>query len=139
VNSIMLNEQTTAKALMLYDIMNRVNPSIESLTIAGKVALFPKDIAVRSAKNLHTLAFYRQGTEQLRKLMISVREWGSMGGSLHKLTLKRCAFGDEAVDFGSSCDALTELSIYECSSALSTTPVDSGLLALAVGHPAQVS
>jgi len=121
VNSVVLDENTTATALALYDTMNRVNPGLVSLTIHGDVT-FPKDIAVRSAKTLHTLELYNQGTEQLRKLMGSVREWGSMGGSLQLLSLDRCKFGNEAVDFG---NALTKLQITECSSELSTTPGDS--------------
>mmetsp|Transcript_29561 Transcript_29561/g.63669 ORF Transcript_29561/g.63669 Transcript_29561/m.63669 type:complete len:284 (+) Transcript_29561:369-1220(+) len=47
-----------------------------------------------------------------------------MGGSLQKLELTNCDFGDEAVDFG-CCDALTKLHVYDCSSDLSTTPSDS--------------
>ncbi|KAJ1428383.1 hypothetical protein B484DRAFT_449896 [Ochromonadaceae sp. CCMP2298] len=123
VNSIILDDNTTATALALYDTMNRVNPGLESLTIDGDVT-FPKDIAVRSAKTLHTLVLYNQGKSgiaQLRKLMGSVREWGSMGGSLQELWLEGCDFGNEAVDFG-SCDALTKLNVYCCSSDLSTTP-----------------
>jgi len=123
VNSIILDDNTTATALALYDTMNRVNPGLVSLTIHGDVT-FPKDIAVRSAKTLHTLELYNQGTEQLRKLMGSVREWGSMGGSLQELWLENCDFGNEAVDFG-SCDALTKLYIQDCSSTLCTTPGDS--------------
>jgi len=123
VNSIVLNKRTTASVLVLYDTMNRVNPGLVSLTIHGDVT-FPKDIAVRSAKTLHTLELYNQGTEQLRKLMGSVREWGSMGGSLQKLELTNCKFSNEAVDFG-CCDALTELGIFKCSSDLYTTPGDS--------------
>ncbi|KAJ1395610.1 hypothetical protein B484DRAFT_459012, partial [Ochromonadaceae sp. CCMP2298] len=123
VNSIILDDNTTATALALYDTMNRVNPGLESLTIYGDVT-FPKDIAVRSAKTLHTLVITDQGTAQLRKLMGSVREWGNNGGSLHKLRLEKCKFGNEAVDFG-SCDALTKLYIQDCSSTLCTTPGDS--------------
>mmetsp|Transcript_29567 Transcript_29567/g.63681 ORF Transcript_29567/g.63681 Transcript_29567/m.63681 type:complete len:456 (+) Transcript_29567:117-1484(+) len=126
VNSIVLNKRTTASVLVLYDTMNRVNPDLVSLTIHGDVT-FPKDIAVRSAKTLHTLVLYNQGKSgiaQLRKLMGSVREWGSMGGSLQKLELTNCKFSNEAVDFG-CCDALTELGIFKCSSDLYTTPGDS--------------
>ncbi|KAJ1393497.1 hypothetical protein B484DRAFT_459295 [Ochromonadaceae sp. CCMP2298] len=124
VNSIVLNKRTTASVLVLYDTMNRVNPDLVSLTIHGDVT-FPKDIAVRSAKTLHTLELYNQGTEQLRKLMGSVREWGSMGGSLQKLGLYKCTFGNMNVEFGCICDALTDLCIFNCSSNLSTTPGDS--------------
>ncbi|KAJ1412191.1 hypothetical protein B484DRAFT_402397 [Ochromonadaceae sp. CCMP2298] len=123
VNSISLNKKTTPSVLLLYDTMNRVNPGLVSLTIRGDVT-FPKDIAVRNTKTLHTLVLYKQGTAQLRKSMRSVREWGSKGGSLHTLELTRCDFGNEAVDFG-CCDALTELYIDNCSSNLSTTPGDS--------------
>ncbi|KAJ1422341.1 hypothetical protein B484DRAFT_115432 [Ochromonadaceae sp. CCMP2298] len=128
VNSISLNKNTTTTALALYDTMNRVNPSLESLTIYGGVD-FPMDIAVRSAKTLHSLKLIgqgRSGTEQLRKCMRSVREWGSMGGSLELLELEGCDFGNEAVDFlGNNCDAVTTLRIKNCSSTLSTTPGDS--------------
>jgi len=124
VNSIVLNKRTTASVLVLYDTMNRVNPGLVSLTIHGDVT-FPKDIAVRSAKTLHTLVLHNQGTEQLRKLMGSVREWGSMGGSLQKLGLYKCTFGNMNVEFGCICDALTDLCIFNCSSNLSTTPGDS--------------
>jgi len=61
VNSITLDENTTPSVLVLYDTMNRVNPGLESLTIDGDVT-FPKDIAVRSAHTLHTLAILNQGT-----------------------------------------------------------------------------
>jgi len=126
VNSIRLDENTTPSVLLLYDTINRVNPNLESLSIYGNVS-FPKDLAVRSAHTLHTLMLYNQGksgTAQLRKLMGSVREWESKGGSLQTLVLQECDFGNEAVDFG-SCDALTDLYILFCSSALSTTPGDS--------------
>ncbi|KAJ1407253.1 hypothetical protein B484DRAFT_456604 [Ochromonadaceae sp. CCMP2298] len=127
VKSITLNEQTTPSVLHDYDTMNRVNPGLESLTIIGDVD-FPKDIVVRSNKTLHKVSirnYGTSGTEQLRKLMGSVREWGSMGGSLQELWLENCDFGNEAVDFGCSCDALTDLCIWNCYSGLSTTPGDS--------------
>ncbi|KAJ1394368.1 hypothetical protein B484DRAFT_484411 [Ochromonadaceae sp. CCMP2298] len=123
VNSIILDDNTTATALALYDTMNRVNPGLVSLTIHGDVT-FPKDIAVRNTKTLHTLELYNHGTAQLKKLMGSVREWGNNGGSLQELRLEGCEFEEEAVDFG-SCDALTELYVMDCSSNLSTTPGDS--------------
>ncbi|KAJ1410252.1 hypothetical protein B484DRAFT_455911 [Ochromonadaceae sp. CCMP2298] len=128
VNSITLNEQTTPSVLLLYDTMNGVNPGLVSLTLHGDVT-FPKDIAVRSAHTLHTLVIIHKfgsevGPESMRKLMGSVREWGSMGGTLQKLMLKECKFGNEAVDFGGS-DALTYLHIWDCTSDQSTTPGDS--------------
>ncbi|KAJ1411185.1 hypothetical protein B484DRAFT_402715 [Ochromonadaceae sp. CCMP2298] len=67
VNSISLNGQTTAATQMLYDVMNRVNPGLVSLTIDGKVD-FPQDMAVRNNKSLHVLTLSKQGkfgTEQL--------------------------------------------------------------------------
>ncbi|KAJ1400991.1 hypothetical protein B484DRAFT_458083 [Ochromonadaceae sp. CCMP2298] len=127
VNSISLNEQTTATAFVLYDTMNRVNPSLATLTIYGNVT-FPKDMAVRNKMTLHKLALLDQGkfgTAQLRKFMRSVLEWESVGGSLQELKLVDCTFGNEAIDFGKTCDALTELTIENCSSTLSTTPGDS--------------
>jgi hypothetical protein len=53
-----------------------------------------------------------------------VREWGGEVGSLQKLDLWHCNFGDEVVDFG-SCDTLTHLRIEDCRSKLITTPGDS--------------
>ncbi|KAJ1388598.1 hypothetical protein B484DRAFT_409588 [Ochromonadaceae sp. CCMP2298] len=73
VNSIVLNEHTTPSVLLLYDIVNRVNPGLVSLTIKGDVDL-PTDMAVRNNKTLHKLDIKHQGTAQLRKLMGSVRE-----------------------------------------------------------------
>ncbi|KAJ1424847.1 hypothetical protein B484DRAFT_398151 [Ochromonadaceae sp. CCMP2298] len=132
VKSITLNARTTAKALWLYDTMNRVNSGLVCLTIDGKVEMgFPKDMAVRN-KTLHKLIIKNQGesgsasgTASLRKLMGSVCEWGSVGGSLQVLELRSCRFGNETVDFGGG-DALTDLTIWDChGSRLSTTPGDS--------------
>mmetsp|Transcript_34596 Transcript_34596/g.76887 ORF Transcript_34596/g.76887 Transcript_34596/m.76887 type:complete len:440 (+) Transcript_34596:136-1455(+) len=123
VNSLILDERTTATAMALYDTMNRLNPGLVSLNIKGNVA-FPLDMAVRNNKTLHQIELSVHGTEQLRKLMGSVREWGSMGGSLQDLELDSCNFDDEAVDFG-SCDALTTLQIRNCASDLCTEPGDS--------------
>jgi hypothetical protein len=78
-------------------------------------------MAVRN-KTLHRLDIKNLGTEQSRKLMKSVREWESVGGSLQLLSLDRCKFGNEAVDFG---NALTELQIKNCYSTLCTEPGDS--------------
>ncbi|KAJ1421682.1 hypothetical protein B484DRAFT_399403 [Ochromonadaceae sp. CCMP2298] len=106
VKSIVLDENTTASVLVLYDTMNRVNPGLVSLKITGRVD-FPKDMAVRNNKTLHRLDLGVQGIEELRKCMQSVREWESGGGSLQELTLINCDFGNEAVNFFGSCDALT--------------------------------
>jgi hypothetical protein len=125
VNSISLNEKTSASVLFAYCSMNRVSPGLVSLKIDGKVD-FPKDLAVRNAKTLRKLTLRnigKFGSEQLRKFTSSVREWGSMGGSMEDLRLWNCNFGDEAVDFG-NCDSLTELTIWDCSSNISTTPGD---------------
>mmetsp|Transcript_34749 Transcript_34749/g.76646 ORF Transcript_34749/g.76646 Transcript_34749/m.76646 type:complete len:452 (+) Transcript_34749:129-1484(+) len=125
VNSIILDDNTTATALALYDTMNRVNPGLVSLEIYGNVE-FPLDLAVRN-KTLHTVGLYNQymvPTDELKKFGRSVSEWGSMGGSLQELTLEGCEFFDRAMDFG-SCAALTELNIQDCSSELYTAPGDS--------------
>ncbi|KAJ1442677.1 hypothetical protein B484DRAFT_441999 [Ochromonadaceae sp. CCMP2298] len=121
INSIDLNWNTTASALMLYDTMNRVNPGLKSLTFNGSVK-FPKDMAGRNIKTLHIMKFTSQGAEQLRKLMGSVREWGSMGGSLQEMSLEVCEFGKQTVDFGNS---LVDLDIYGSSSDLCTELGDS--------------
>ncbi|KAJ1427807.1 hypothetical protein B484DRAFT_463886 [Ochromonadaceae sp. CCMP2298] len=48
-----------------------------------------------------------------------------MGGSLQGLKFELCDFGNEAVDIGNNCDALTVLFIANCSSTLHTAPGDS--------------
>jgi hypothetical protein len=124
VNAIGLNKHTTPSVKFMYDTMNRINPGLVSLTIHHGVD-FPKDMAVRNAKTLHILKIANyKAREQMRKVMASVREWESMGGSLQDLTLVGCKFDNEVVDFG-NCDSLTTLNIRECTSHIITTPGDS--------------
>jgi hypothetical protein len=120
VNSILLNDQTTAAVLLLYDTMNMIQPGLVSLII-HRDADFPMDIALRNVKTLRKLELRNYGNDwevrdasryrALRKCMASVREWGSKGGSLEVLVLTECDFGDQAVDFG--CLSLTELTIKD--------------------------
>jgi hypothetical protein len=124
VNSIALNGNTTPVVFFMYDTLNRVNLGLKSLTVDGEVA-FPKDMAVRNTKTLHKLELINigyYGTQQFKKFMSSVREWGGGGGSLHKLTVTDCNFGTEVVEFG---DSLTHLYIDNCQSSRITTPGDS--------------
>jgi hypothetical protein len=124
VNSIALNEETTASALVLYDMMNRINPGLVSLTLDH--GDFPKDMAVRNAKTLHRLEIIVDASNDIidcDKLMRSVREWGTMGGSLQELVLT-CDFEGEEVDLG-NCDALIDLRMVDCWSNVSATPGDS--------------
>jgi hypothetical protein len=123
VNSIFLNEHTTASILMFYDTMNRVKPGLISLTI-HRGADFPMDIAVRNVKTLRKLELRNYGSEQLRKVMESVREWESMGGSLEELVLRGCDFSNMSANFG-SCDPLLLLVISDCSSTLIEVPGES--------------
>jgi hypothetical protein len=123
VNSICLNKHTTPSVLFTYNLMNRINPGLVSLTMHSGVD-FPNDMAVRNAKTLHTLEITDYNGVKLRKIMASVREWGSKGGSLQELALVGCYFGNEAVDFG-NCDSLTYLHIQDCTSHIITTPGDS--------------
>jgi hypothetical protein len=123
VNSICLNAHTTPSVVFTYDLMNRVNPGLASLSIHRGVD-FPMDMAVRNAKTLHTLEITNYDRVKLRKVMASVREWQSVGGSLQELVLTGCHFKNEVVDFG-NCDSLTTLNIQECSSQIITTPGDS--------------
>jgi hypothetical protein len=123
VNSMVLDESTTATTLTYYDTANREYPGLESLSIHGNVN-FPTDMAVRNAQTLHTLELRNMGKfpGQLRNCMASVREWGRGGGSLQSLTLEDCDFRNEVVDFG-SFDSLTHLTILNsvnCESALIT-------------------
>jgi hypothetical protein len=115
VNSIATNKYTTATVLTLYDTMNRGNPGLVSLTMHGGVDLL-KDFGVRNVKTLHALELLDFNYEQLSTLATSLREWGSKGGSLQKLTLTECFSCDDdlvdhVVDFGDNCDSLTDLRI----------------------------
>ncbi|KAJ1431974.1 hypothetical protein B484DRAFT_418322 [Ochromonadaceae sp. CCMP2298] len=95
--------------------MNRGNPGLVSLTMHGGVDLL-KDFGARNVKTLHALELSDFNYEQLSTVVTSLREWGSKGGSLQKLTLTECFSHDDddvdqAVDFGDNCDSLTDLRI----------------------------
>jgi hypothetical protein len=121
VNSISLNEQTTAAALRDYETMNKISPGLVLITMHDDVD-FPMDMAVaRNVETLHRIELTTYGSEQLRRVMASVREWESVGGSLQELVLHDCHFGGEEVDFG-NCDSLTFFRTWGCYSSLITTP-----------------
>jgi hypothetical protein len=127
---IKLNSSTNATTLEFYDVINRNSAGLEELFLDGKVD-FPKDLAVRNAKTLHSLMLTGQGKHgswqevggnwQLRGLLKRIREWAEAGGVLKELHLRDCEFGDETVDVG-SCDSLTYLCIENCRSNQYTAP-----------------
>jgi hypothetical protein len=121
LKTMTLYENTNATTVVLYDILNAANPGLETLTLDGKID-FPKDLAVRNAKTLHTLVLKNQGVrdggeqvrgKQVRGLLKKIREWTEAGGVLKNLSLEACEFGDEVVDVG-NCDSLAHFHIQDC-------------------------
>jgi hypothetical protein len=124
LRSISLHEDTTASTLLLYEILNRAScAGLEELTLDGNVD-FPKDLAVRSAKTLHTLVLKTQIVDEggrVQGVFKNIREWRLAGGVLKRLTLDCCEFGDAVVDVG-DCTTLTHLQIEGCVSSQYTAP-----------------
>jgi hypothetical protein len=139
VNSIAMNKGTTPSVLALYDIMNRGNPGLVSLSTHGDLDFYGavdiiKDIGVRNVETLHTLELADYSYDQMVKVMKSVRRWESMGGSLQKLTLTEWRRWDEDVDtwdgdvdFG-NCNSLTDFRIEGFGDSFGYSPVLWGIL-----------
>jgi hypothetical protein len=111
VRSLRFGEETTASERLLFDTINRLNPSLESLTIVGKVD-FPMDLAVRNKRTLSELVIREQSEDEMVELKRKGESW-------KKLTFYDCNFGDLVVDEGA--DTVTELVIDQCQSRLYDT------------------